>query len=80
MEWGAHSQQMAPVGFFTLLGLNSDPSCAGMNLGEFCYFSGPVPGSPQQKQALKYFPWLSGYPQQLFIALHFPSPRELCNL
>lgn len=84
MERGACSQQMAPVGFFTLLAPYSDPSCVDMNLGKFCYFSGLAPGSlqqsRQQKQALKYLLRCSGRPQQLFIALHFPSLSELSNV
>lgn len=30
--------------FLISLGLNSGPDCIGINLGKFCYFSGPTPG------------------------------------
>lgn len=45
--------------FSTSFGLNSGPSCIGINLRKFCYFSGTSPGflqqKQEQKQALRYF-------------------------
>lgn len=88
MEQGACSRLLwvfCFFGFFLIsLGLNSGPRCIGINMGKFCYFSDPTPCLPQwkqqQKQALRCFLEHSSCPQQLFIAVYFPSPWELCYL
>lgn len=60
--------------FSTSFGLNSGPSCIGINLRKFCYFSGTSPGFLQQKQEQKQALRILSGTFQLFIAVYFPSP------